>query len=186
MDDAGSGKATAGSSGAPIPLAKAFRVLQRAAEFDVRGQSLTVSELRRMADDVQIERESVETAIKEVLTAKGRKSGHLPAFERRSLLFSAGVGVAMGFATALPSVFALPGIVAAVLYLAICAVTCMQSRAVLRYQVVNAVVWTAGALAALPHESNVAQDVALATFLNWVITAIVGGLMIAFGKRKKG
>jgi len=170
-------------SGAPIPLAKAFRVLHRAAEFDVRDQSLSIDELRRMAADVRIGRESIDAAINEVLATRGQRSSDLPMVDLRSILISCGVGILMGFATTLPA-FALPGIVVAVLYLAVCAVTCLQTRAVLRFQVLNFALWVTGALTALLNENNVPQDVALATFLNWGISAIVGGLLIAFGRRK--
>lgn len=185
---------------ARVSASQVTLILQRAAEIDARGDSLTVEELRRIASEAGIDPAATEAAIEEVTA--GEEPAPVPAVsvedERTRLpaktskvpspgwiVASGAVGTAMGFITALPEAVGIPAFGATILYLLVRAVQSMKRGAQLDFQLQNFTVWFgmfvgASAISVM----NDFQTLSVAMTL-WIVTSVVGGLIVRFGPRQE-
>ncbi len=187
-------------SPARISASQVTLILQRAAEIDARGDSLTVEELRRIASEAGIDPAATEAAIEEVMT--GEEPAPVPAVQVEEekptvpvkktqspspgwIVASGAVGTAMGFITALPAVLSVPAFGATVLYLIVRALQSMKRGAQLDFQLQNFAVWfAAGAAGEAIGFVDDGAAAALALLL-WIVTSIAGGLLVRFGPREE-
>ena len=186
-------------SPARISASQVTLILQRAAEIDARGDSLTVEELRRIASEAGIDPAATEAAIGEVMA--GEEPAPVPAVQveeeprlpvQRSkspspgwIVASGAVGTAMGFITALPAVLSVPAFGATVLYLIVRALQSMKRGAQLDFQLQNFAVWfAAGAAGEAIGFVDDGAAAALALLL-WIVTSVAGGLLVRFGPRQE-
>lgn len=196
-------------SPARISASQVTLILQRAAEIDARGDSLTVDELRRIASEAGIDPAATEAAIEEVVaggdtatvpavaSARGlpempEEDGGpgLPARKSKSpspvwIVASGAVGTAMGFITALPEAIGIPAFGAMVMYLIVRAVQSMKRGAQLDFQLQNFAVWFGMFVGGAAIEVIPTDEWFAGAFLLWAVTSVVGGLLIAFGPREE-
>ena len=182
----------------PVRLSSAqvSLILQRAAEIDVRGDTLTVDELRRVASEAGIDPAATDKAIQTVLPdheagAELEESQEAPAPARRSavpsqlwIVAGGAVGVATGFVTALEEParpLALGGVI---VYLVLRAVQGMKLGKQLDFQLQNFVLWLGAAVGSLASQAFFPEEVLVATFLAWFATSVLGGLLVQFGPRE--
>ena len=171
-------------------------ILQRAAEIDARGDTLTVEELRRIAKEAGIDPTATSTAIQEVLTdseaapAEEAPTPEIPASgspvpSQVWILTGGAVGVALGFLNAMGEPARPLAIGGALIYLVLRAVHGMKLGKQLEFQLQNFVLWLGAAVGSLASEMFYSEDVFLATFFAWFVTSVLGGLLIQFGPREK-
>ena len=207
-------------SASEIPL-----VLQRAAEIDAEGDSLSVEELTRVAVEAGIDPEATRKAISELLASRetasppppaprpaptgGHKLFGLTSPSRWHLLVSGAVGAAFGFVSTGQVVEAIRwsgvggvGGVAfwgVIVYLALRTAEAMRRGEQSSFQLHNFTTWFGAGAAAwawsyppyaeewieaifLPYYNpSVWRDILLA----WIVTSIVGGLVVHFGSRDR-
>lgn len=189
--------------GSPVPRGLQARplILQRAAEIDARGDSLTVEELKRIANEARIDPLATETAIQQVVAEEEPapvvvdEEPRLPA--KKSLLPSPGwivtggaIGAAMGFLTALPQAVGMSAVgVSAfggtVLYLVLRAVQSMKRGAQLDFQLQNFAVWFGMAMGGTALGASYPGEIFGVALLFWIVTSVVGGLLVRFGPREE-
>ncbi|MCY4511563.1 MAG: hypothetical protein OXG35_32050, partial [Acidobacteria bacterium] len=132
-------------------------ILQRAAEIDARGDTLTVDELRRIAKEAGIDPTATSTAIQEVLTDSDAatteeapppevQSGSAPVASQMWILAGGAVGVALGFLNAMGEPARPLAIGGALVYLVLRAVHGMRLGKQLEFQLQNFVLWLAAAV----------------------------------------
>ena len=174
-------------------------ILQRAAEIDASGDSLTVEELRRIASEAGIDPAATEAAIDEVVGEEPAPVPSVPVDDEKTglpvrkskvpsaawIVASGAVGTAMGFISALPEAVSIPAFGAMILYLIVRVVQSMKRGAQLDFQLQNFVVWFgmfvgASALGLM----NDIETLSIATTL-WIVTAVVGGLIVRLGPREE-
>ena len=168
-------------------------ILQRAAEIDARGESVTVEELKRIAAEAGIDAMATTTAIQEVLAEEdseppppAKPEGKPPA--KRSLVPSPwriAVGGALGtaFGLILPSSeFGPLSVVALLLYILLRVVQSMKRGTELDYQLQNFALWF-GVLMGTASTDIGSGDMAMAVFFGWFLTSVIGGLLVRFGPR---
>ena len=171
-------------------------ILQRAAEIDARGDTLTVDELRRIAKEAGIDPVATSTAIQEVLTNSDAAppeetappeapSGNAPVASQMWIVAGGAVGVALGFLNAMGEPARPLAIGGALVYLVLRAVHGMRLGKQLEFQLQNFVLWLAAAVGSLASEMFYSEDVFLATFFAWFVTSVLGGLLIQFGPREE-
>ena len=171
-------------------------ILQRAAEIDARGDTLTVDELRRIAKEAGIDPAATSTAIQEVLTDSDAapseegappevQSGSPPVASQMWIVAGGAVGVALGFLNAMGEPARPLAIGGALVYLVLRAVHGMRLGKQLEFQLQNFVLWLAAAVGSLASEMFYSEDVFLATFFAWFVTSVLGGLLIQFGPREE-
>ena len=193
-------------SPARISASQVTLILQRAAEIDARGDSLTVDELRRIASEAGIDPAATEAAIEEVVAGAetaampvvGGAPGvpvvpeedagpKLPAKASKSpspgwIVAGGAVGTAMGFMTMLAGPTALIAFGATVLFLLLRAVQSMKRGTQLDFQLQNFAVWF-GMLIGGASSGIFAGEAVIGAFLVWIVTSVVGGLLVRFGPR---
>lgn len=171
-------------------------ILQRAAEIDARGDTLTVDELRRIAKEAGIDPTATSTAIQEVLadsefaspgeaTPPEVQSGSSPVASQMWIVAGGAVGVALGFLNAMGEPARPLAIGGALVYLVLRAVHGMRLGKQLEFQLQNFVLWLGAAVGSLASEMFYSEDVLLATFFAWFVTAVLGGLLIQLGPREE-
>ncbi len=171
-------------------------VLQRAAEIDARGDTLTVDELRRIANEAGIDPTATSTAIQEVLADTDSLPGeevpppevpavNSPVPSQLWIVTGGAVGVALGFITSLEEPARPLAIGGALVYLVLRAVRAMRLGNQLDFQLQNFVLWLGAAVGGLASEMFYSQDVFLATFMAWFVTSVLGGLLVQFGPREE-
>jgi len=202
---------------ARVSASQVTLILQRAAEIDARGDSLSVEELRRIAAEAGIDPEATEVAIREVVAAEEaapaqkaeEASATVPATAeapsvpaKRSQSPSPGrilagtavggalgfVGAAMGGVAGLPPIFGAPGMGLAafggtLLYLLLRAVQSMKRGAQLDFQLQNFAVWFGMGFAGQIVGYYPLYEVFAIALMFWIVTSIVGGLLVQFGPR---
>ena len=185
---------------ARISASQVTLILQRAAEIDASGDSLTVEELRRIASEAGIDPAATEAAIEEVLA--GEEPAPVPAVpvedEKTKLparmskvpsaawiVASGAVGTALGFITPLPGQIAVSAFGATILYLIVRAVQSMKRGAELDFQLQNFAVWFGLLIGgtAIPRFRDI--EVAGMALLFWIVSSVVGGLIVRFGPREE-
>ncbi len=184
---------------ARISASQVTLILQRAAEIDASGDSLTVEELRRIASEAGIDPAATEAAIDEVVGEEPAPVPSVPVDDENTglpvrkskvpsaawIVASGAVGTAMGFISALPEAVSIPAFGAMILYLIVRVVQSMKRGAQLDFQLQNFVVWFgmfvgASALGLM----NDIETLSIATTL-WIVTAVVGGLIVRLGPREE-
>lgn len=171
-------------------------ILQRAAEIDARGDTLTVEELRRIANEAGIDPAATSTAIQEVLEgsdvvppeeAKPPEvpTGTSPVASQMWIVTGGAVGVALGFLTAMGEPARPLAIGGALVYLVLRAVHGMKFGKQLDFQLQNFVLWLGAAVGSLASGMFYSEEVLLATFIAWFVTSVIGGLLIQFGPREE-
>ena len=178
-------------------------VLERAAEIDAAGGSLSIEELRRIAVEAGIGEEATDHALRE-LFAEG--SGLQPAMAgtaelpaRLAVTASPGrivaggaVGLATGFLIGLgnlltpmtsPNMLGLSAFCGTIGYLLWRAIQSMKRKTQLDFQMQNLALWfgmAAGLTATFPILGD--DAIGMAVFI-WLVAAVAGGLIIKFGPR---
>ncbi len=185
---------------ARITASQVTMILQRAAEIDARGDSLTVEELRRIASEAGIDPAATEAAIEEVTAgeepaplAAVQVEGEVPRLRAKQskspspawIVASGAVGTALGFITALPEVVGIPAFGATILYLIVRAVQSMKRGSQLSFQLQNFAVWF-GMFVGASAIGVMSDFETLEMFLTlWIVTSGVGGLIVRFGPREE-
>ena len=91
----------------------------------------------------------------------------------------------MGFITALPEVVGIPAFGASVIYLVIRALQSMKRGAQLDFQLQNFAVWFGMFVGGAAIGRWPDAEVFAGAFLFWILTSIVGGLLVRFGPREE-
>ena len=176
-------------------------ILERAAEIDARGDSLTVDELRQIAAEAGIDRAATEAAIQEIMASAEAESqpaptvtengANLPAKDPKSISppwIAAGgaLGVALAFVTLeLPEVAGISMLGAVAVGLILRAVRAIRKKSHLGFQLENFAVWFGLALGGVA--SGVFTPAMLAAvFTVWIVASVVGGLIVSYGSREDG
>ena len=168
----------------------------RAAGGARRGDSMTVDELERIAGEAGIDPRATRTAIAELVAeetpapapappppaAPATRAGN-PATPSPGRIISGGaVGVAFGFLFASELGGAIAGSGVTMIYLILRAVQAMKRGSQLDFQLQNFTLWFVSTLiiaAALGPEGF------MLTLLCWILTSVIGGLLIRFGPREE-
>lgn len=178
-----------------ISASQVSLILQRAAEIDARGDTLTVEELKRIAAEAGIDPAATETAIQEVTEAEhvapartGRAAegkSRLP--ETRSLspspalvVTGGAVGAALGFMTALPDALGIPAFGATVIYLIVRALKSMKRGTPFDFQIQNFAVWFGMFVGGTAIGAWGDVAVLANALVFWIVTSVIGGLVIRF------
>lgn len=182
----------------PVRLSSAqvSLILQRAAEIDARGDTLTVEELRRIANEAGIDAAATSTAIEEVLAGEdGSPAAETPAPPppaRKSSLPSpywivtgGALGVAIGFIISLQEPAGPLAIGGALVYVILRAIRGMKLGAQLDFQLQNFVLWLGVAVGGWASAIFLAEDVFQAAFAAWFVTSVLGGVLVRFGPREE-
>ena len=184
-------------------------ILQRAAEIDARGDTLSVEELRRIAAEAGIDPGATSVAIQEILaeerlvpepsapplpapqTAPPRLSvtKRVPPSPWRVAAGGA-VGAALGFVLAssgwglmLPLITPLPALGSMAVYLLLRAIQAMKRGAQLDFQLQNFTIWWMALISAGTVESATTSEIFSTMMILWIVTSVSGGLLVHFGPR---
>ena len=180
-------------------------ILQRAAEIDARGDTLSVEELERIATEAGIDARATRTAIAELiaeeLPAPAPEPGppaapQVPAVPRTRarassspsplrILSGGAVGVAFGFIQAFSEPAAFLGFGGAVLYVVLRAVQSMKRGDQLDFQLQNFALWLGTLMGTLATDVLFPDEVTAAILVVWLITSFLGGLLVRFGPREE-
>ncbi|MCY4573526.1 MAG: hypothetical protein OXF01_12080 [Gemmatimonadetes bacterium] len=188
-----------------IPESQVSLVLQRAAEIDAAGGSLSIEELRRIAVEAGIGEEATDDALRELF---GQGSGLQPAMAGSAgiptsvathpspgrIVAGGAVGLATGFLIGLgniltpltsPNLLGLGAFCGTIGYLLWRAIQSMQQKDQLGFQMQNLALWF-GTAVGLAFTFPILGDdaIGMAVFI-WLIAAVVGGLIIKFGPREE-
>ena len=188
-----------------ISASQVSLILQRAAEIDARGDTLTVDELRRIAAEAGIDPKATSKAIQEVLAdddsgfvAAPPESSNLPA--KRSTLPSPArivtggvIGTVLGFLASLandvmsPDMFPMAWLAfgGTAFYLIVRAVQSMKRKTQLAFQLENFAVWFGGAVGGWAMDIIPPDFVLGMAFVSWFLVALVGGILVQFGPREE-
>ena len=176
-------------------------VLERAAEIDAAGDSLSIEELRRIAAEAGIGKEATDHALRELF---GQGSGLQPAMAGTPgipadaatppsplrIMAGGAVGLATGFLIGLgnmlapltsPNLLGLGAFGGTIGYLLWRAIQSMKRRTQLDFQMQNLALWfgmTVGLAGTYPILSG--DGIGMAVLL-WLVATAVGGLIIKFG-----
>ncbi len=175
-------------------------ILERAAEIDARGDSLTVDELRQIAAEAGIDRAATESAIQEITasaeaplqpaaTATGN-GANLPAKNPKSIsppwtAAGGALGMALAFVTLeLPEMAGVSMLGAVAVGLILRAVRAIRQKSHLGFQLENFAVWFGMALGGVA--SGVFTPAMLSVvFTIWIVASVVGGLIVWYGSREE-
>ena len=180
-------------------------ILQRAAEIDARGDTLSVDELERIAAEAGIDARATRTAIAEFIAeetpapapepqvpaapqgpaappTRGRKSSS-PSPLR--ILSGGAVGAAYGFLLTLSDSAAILGLGGAVLYVVLRAVQAMKHGNQLDFQLQNFALWLGTLVSGLAAFVVDDEEFTAAILFAWLITSFLGGLLVRFGPREE-
>lgn len=186
-------------TGTRISAAKVSLILQRAAEIDAKGDSLTADELHRIAAEAGIDPQATSKAIREILAeeepgsevASPETSG-VPA--KRSIIPPPGrilaggaVGTVLGFLASIADqdgdvlAMAWLGFGGTVLYLLARALQSMKRKTQLAFQLENFALWFGAAVGGWAMDILWAEDVLGIALVAWFLSSVVGGLLVRFG-----
>ena len=187
--------------GTKISAAQVSLILQRAAEIDAKGDSLTADELHRIAAEAGIDPRATSRAIREILAegepgteAASPKTPGVPA--KRSTTPSPGrigavgaLGTVLGFLASLAAqdtygdvlAMAWLGFGGAVLYLLARALRSMKRKTQLAFQLENFALWFGAAVGGWATDILWAEDVLGIALVAWFLSSVVGGLLVRFG-----
>ena len=190
-----------------LSAAQVSVVLQRAAEIDAKGDSLTIEELRRIAEEAGIDPGATSTALQEIVaeeepdrTPAPAGSPGVPAKKTTSLspgrmVTGGAMGMALGFIAAMADygvgpdflpILAGLGFGGTVLYLIVRAVHCIRRGAQLDFQLQNFALWFGTLVGALATDLyTFADDEIGLVFLIWLVTSVVGALLVRLGPREE-
>ena len=181
---------------ARISASQVRLILERAAEIDARGDSLTVDELRQIAAEAGIDRAATEAAIQEITASAEAASqpestvtengANLPAKNPKSISPPwIAAGGALGFVTLLlPEMAGVSMFGAVVAGLIFRAVRAIRKKAHLGFQLENFAVWFGMALGGVA--SGIFTPATLSLFFTiWIVAAVVGGLIVRYGSREE-
>ena len=186
-------------------------ILQRAAEIDARGDSLSPEELSQIAAEAGIDPVATRTAILEILAEEGSASptvappapeapaSRWAAISHRRILTGVAVGFVVGLFNLDPNswmgnAYPIPvdasplapaaGILA-IIYLVFRAVQAMKRGRQLDFQLQNFATWYGMILSVLLlGDPPWVADFALEAVLSWIVTSLLGGLLVRFGPRE--
>lgn len=189
-----------------ISASQVSLILQRAAEIDASGDTLTVEELRRVAAEAGIDPAATDRAIMEI-TADGEPAAELTAPEPAAVpakpsrvpnpgwIFAGGaIGTALGFLVSFADLYPVAGMPfgvawlgfgGTVFYLVTRALNSMKRGAQLDFQLQNLAVWFGGAVGAWAADVLWAEEVFGMAFVTWFLISVVGGLLVKFGPREE-
>lgn len=175
-------------------------ILERATEIDARGDVLAVEELRQIAAEAGIDAAATEVAIQEIMAGseeapvpaapQGEGGNRLPAKNPKSpspawIVAGGGVGLALGFITALPGLIGIPAFGATILYLVVRAVQSMKKRSQLGFQLQNFAVWFGMAMGGTAIGAFADIETLTAALFFWLVCSLVGGMIVQFGPREE-
>ena len=185
------------SHGSPATLtaSQVSQILKRAAEIDARGDSMTVAELERIAGEAGIDPRATRTAIAELVAeqmpvpvpepappAVGDPPAGNPASPSPGRIIAGGaVGAAFGLLFASSLGGAIAGSGATAIYLILRAVQAMKRGSLLDFQLQNFTLWFVSTLII----SAGGFEGFVLTLLCWILTSVIGGLLVRFGPREE-
>lgn len=170
-------------------------ILQRAAEIDARGDTLSVEELERIAAEAGIDGRATRTAIAEFIAeempAPEPQPTAAPAVRATTsdapspvrIATGGAVGIACGFLLMLSTTGAALGVGATVIYLMLRAVQSMKRGRQLDFQLQNFAVWFGAVIGGLATDYLWAEDIVGPLLVAWVATSVIGALLVRFGPR---
>ncbi|WP_419940060.1 hypothetical protein [Candidatus Palauibacter sp.] len=179
-------------------------ILQRAAEIDARGDTLSVEELERIAAEAGIDVRATRTAIAEFIAEEMPVPAPEPgvpavpqppaALRKRTrkssspsplrILSGGAVGVAYGFLVTVSESAAFLGFGAAALYLVLRAVQSMRRGDQLDFQLQNFALWLCTMVSGITGVIDGEEFTAAVLFI-WLITSFLGGLLVRFGPHEE-
>ncbi|MYE15142.1 MAG: hypothetical protein F4Y07_01545 [Gemmatimonadetes bacterium] len=180
-------------------------ILQRAAEIDARGDTLSAEELERIAAEAGIDVQATRTALAEFVATEmsvtDPESGvpeatRVPAVPRTRtrkssspsplrILSGGAVGAAFGFIQDISESAAFLSFGGAVLYLVLRAVQSMKRGDQLDFQLQNSALWLGVLMSTLATDVSVAEEATAFSLFLWLIALFLGGLLVRFGPREK-
>ncbi|WP_420634192.1 hypothetical protein [Candidatus Palauibacter sp.] len=174
-------------------------ILQRAAEIDARGDTLSIDELERIAAEAGIDTRATRTAIAEFIAEEMPAAPPEPrvsevpavrAWKSSSpsplrILSGGAVGLAYGFLLTLSESAAILGLGGAVLYLVLRAVQNMKRGEQLDFQLQNFALWLGTMVSGLAASVINDDEFTAAVLFAWLITSFLGGLLVRFGPREE-
>ena len=179
-------------------------ILQRAAEIDARGDTLSVEELERVAAEAGIDARATRTAIAEFIAeempvpapdpgvpavaqvpAPPRTLTRRPSSPSPLRILSGGaVGIAYGFILTLSESAAFLGFGGAVLYLVLRAVQSMRRGDQLDFQLQSFALWLGTMVSGITGVID-DEEFTAAILFAWLITSFLGGMLVRFGPREE-
>lgn len=184
-----------------IPESQVSMVLERAAEIDAAGGTLSIEELRRIAVEAGIGEEATDHALRELFdkgtglqpamagTGKLPVAAAVPPSPGR-IVAGGAVGLATGLLIGLgnilspltsPNLLGLGALSGTIGYLLWRAIQSMKRGSQLDFQLQNLALWFGAALGVTISLPILADDAIGMTLLIWLIAAVVGGMIIKFG-----
>jgi len=189
-----------------ITASQVSLILQRAAELDARGDTLTVDELHRIAAEAGIDREATSKAIREILAddetgtevAAAEPVG-VPAKPPKypspgRILAGGAIGTILGFLTSLADqspnagdllAMAWLGFGGTMFYLMVRALDSMKRKTQFVFQVENFALWFGGAVGAWAMDILWPEEVLQMALVAWFLTSVIGGLLVRLGPREE-
>ena len=186
-----------------IPESQVSLVLQRAAEIDAAGGSLSIEELRRIAVEAGIGEEATDHALRElfdqglgpqpaVAGSAGIPTGVATPPSPGRIVAGGAVGLATGFLIGLgniltpltsPNLLGLGAFCGTISYLLWRAIQSLSQRTQLDFQMQNLALWFGTAVGLFGTYPILSDDAIGMAVLLWLVAAVVGGLIIKFGPR---
>lgn len=189
-----------------ISASQVSLILQRAAEIDARGDTLTVDELHRIAAEAGTDQQATSRAIREILADEEPGTEVAPA-EPASvpakpakypspgrILAGGAIGTVLGFLTSLANDAASSGDLLAMawlgfggtmFYLLVRALHSMKRKTQFVFQIENLALWFGGAVGAWAMDILWAEEVLEIALVAWFLTSVVGGLLVRLGPREE-
>ncbi len=189
-----------------ISASQVSLILQRAAEIDARGDTLTIDELHRIAAEAGIDRQATSRAIREILSdeepgaaVEPAEPAGPPARPARypspgRILAGGAVGTVLGFLTSLANDAPFPGDLLAMawlgfggtmFYLLVRALNSMKRKTQFVFQIENFALWFGGAVGAWAMDILWTEEVLGMALAAWFLTSVVGGILVKFGPREE-
>lgn len=172
-------------------------VLKRAAEIDASGDSLTVEELERIAAEAGIDPRATRTAIAEFVAEEssspvaGSRPESVTPIRARGPTYPSGgrivaggaVGLVCGLLSALSEAGAIAGIGVTGIYVILRALQAMRRGSQIDFQLQTFALWFGWLLFML---AGYGEAGVLVVWYGYLITSVLGGLLIRFGPREDG
>ena len=189
-----------------ITASQVSLILQRAAEIDARGDTLTVDELHRIAAEAGIDQQATSRAIREILADEepgtevaAPEPAGVPAKPPKypspgRILAGGAIGTILGFLTSLANepplsgdLFAMAwlGFGGTMFYLIVRALHSMKRKTQFVFQIENFALWFGGAVGAWALDILWPGDVFGIALVAWFLTSVVGGLLVRLGPREE-